>query len=257
MLIEHISISRAGVMQECQQKYKYRYHLKVIPKKPEAPWFVYGKFIHKIAEIYVQNKMQKDIYMIAAELLNGVIQFDEIEKVKKLDSSYKNKIKTHLRSVERITKEVGCDGHIEYEINYDLDPPNNKLLVGFIDRLFFKNDKAFILDYKTTKVGPYRKNKDTIRKDLQLRAYCFYVHTKFNIDPEKIHAGLYYLDDSKLVTAKYTLHELQDAVENLKKDFALIENMHENAVTPNVGSHCKRCDYEDICPFYASKRSQL
>ena len=87
----------------------------------------------------------------------------------------------HLRSVERITKEVGFDGHIEYEIKYDLDPPNNKLLVGFIDRLFFKDDKAFILDYKTTKAGFFRKTKETIKKDLQLRAYCFYVHEKFNI----------------------------------------------------------------------------
>jgi len=257
LLIDHISISRSGVMHECQQKYKYRYHLKVIPNKPEAPYFVYGKFIHKISEVYVESKAQKDIYQIAADILSGKIEFSEIEKVKKLDSTYKNKIKTHLRSVERITKEVGFDGHIEYEIKYDLDPPNNKLLVGFIDRLFFKDDKAFILDYKTTKAGFFRKTKETIKKDLQLRAYCFYVHEKFNIAPDKIHAALYYLDDSKLITAKYTLPELLEAKEILKKDFALIENMNENSITPNVGNHCKRCDYEDICPFYSAKRSQL
>ncbi len=257
MLIEHISISRAGVIHECQQKYKFKYHLKVIPNKPEAPWFVYGKFIHKVSEIYVKNKAQQDIYQIAADIINGKIEFEEIQKVRKLDSTYKNKIKTHLRSVEKITKEVGCDGHIEYEIKYDLDPPNNKLLVGFIDRLFFKDDKAFILDYKTTKIGPFRKTKETIKKDLQLRVYAFYIHEKFKIEPEKIHTGLYYLDDSKLITAKYTLPELIEAKESLKKDFALIENMNENSITPNVGSHCKRCDYEDVCPFYSAKRSYL
>ena len=103
MLIDHISISRSGVIHECQQKYKYRYHLKVIPNKSEAPYFVYGKFIHKVSEVYVENKAQKDIYQIAADILSGKIEFSEIEKVRKLDSTYKNKIKTRRKTKHTIT----------------------------------------------------------------------------------------------------------------------------------------------------------
>lgn len=244
-------------MNECHQKYKYRYHLKVISNKPEAPYFVYGKFIHKVAELYVSNKMEKDIFAISTDIINGNIPFEDIEKFRKLDSSYKNKIRTHLGNVEKITKQLGCDGYIEHPVNYDLDPPNQKMLVGFIDRLFFKDEKAFILDYKTTKIGPYRKTKESIKKDLQLRAYSLFVYEHYKIQPENINTALYYLEDSKLVTAKFTLGEILEAKEILKKDFIFIENMNENSVIGNVGSHCKRCDYEDVCPFYRSKRSSL
>jgi len=257
LLIEHISISRSGLFHECQQKYKYRYHLKVISDKPEAPWFVYGKFIHRVAELYVIDKGATDIFSIATNIINENIEFEDIEKFKKLDSHYKNKIKTHLINVEKISKKLGFEGEVEHEVKLDLDEPNQKFLLGYIDRLFFKDNKAFILDYKTTKIGIYRKTKETIKKDLQLRAYAYYVHKKFNVPPEDIHTALYYLDDSKFISAKYNLQEIYEAKDELKKDYITIMNLHENSVHGNVGSHCKRCDYENVCPFYASQRAYL
>src|SRR6185295_3062375 len=51
--IEHISISRESIWNECQYKYKYRYHLDLKP--PEEPiYFEYGKIVHKIIEDYTR-----------------------------------------------------------------------------------------------------------------------------------------------------------------------------------------------------------
>jgi len=59
MLINHLSVSRSQCFELCQTQYKYKYHLKVVPDKPEQIYFVYGKLIHKAAEIYVNHQIRK------------------------------------------------------------------------------------------------------------------------------------------------------------------------------------------------------
>lgn len=252
MKIEHLSVSRTQCFDLCQQQYKYRYHLKVIPDKPEQIYFLYGKLVHKAAEIYVQEKGKRPIFEIGKDLLNKTILFEGSENLGRLNTEYHNKFWAHLANIEKLTDKVGYEGEIEYKIEFDLDPPNHKILLGFIDRLIIKNETALIIDYKTSKDNAWRKNKQTIKSDLQMNAYAFVVNEKFGIAPENIHAALFYLEGGKMVSTNFKLENLIKCKETLREKFLKIERIDESHVQPNVGNHCRRCDYSEICPYFRS-----
>ena len=184
------------------------------------------------------------------DLVQGRIDFDGSQNLCNLDQTYFKKLYAHTAFIEKFTKKVGFEGQIEYEIKYDLDPPNNKFFLGYIDRLIIKNDTAIIIDYKTSKNNKWRKNKKSIKKDLQLNAYALHVHEHFNIEPEKIQAALVYLEDPEVVSTNFTKQGLISTKEFLKTSYYAIENSPENKVKGSVGFHCQRCDYSDQCLFY-------
>jgi RecB family exonuclease len=252
MLINHLSVSRSQCFELCQTQYKYKYHLKVVPDKPEQIYFVYGKLIHKAAEIYVKQKAEEPIFEIGKKLLNRDILFEDSHKLDTLTTEYKNKFWSHLKVVEKLTERVGCDGEIEYKIEYDLSPPDKKILLGFIDRLIIKNDRAIIIDYKTSKDNAWRKNSKTIKSDLQLNAYAMVVNEEFGIKPENIQAALIYLEGGKTVSTNFQMENLLAVKESLKKLYLQIEGTDENKATANVGFHCRRCDFSNICPYNRS-----
>jgi CRISPR/Cas system-associated exonuclease Cas4 (RecB family) len=253
MDINHLSVSRGQCFEECQQKYKYRYHLRVIPDKPEQIHFTYGKLLHKAAELYVQNEGKTDIVELGKDLLYGKISFSESFKLRNLNDSYRSKFWEHIKIVKAFTNKVGFEGEIEHEITYDVDPPNNKILTGFIDRLFFKDGKAFILDYKTNKKSSFRKDRSSIKTDLQLSTYALYVSEKYNIDPENITAALIYVDGGNIVSTNFTKEGLENTKKYLKDLYYKIENSDETKVAGKVGRHCGFCDYNNICPFYKAE----
>ena len=255
MLINHLSVSRSQCFELCQQQYKYRYHLKIVPDKPEQVYFVYGKLIHKAAEIYVETKGAQPIVEIGKKLISGIEKFDGSNNLHLLTNEYRSKFWKHLKVVEKITEKVGFDGLIEYKVEYDLNAPNNKILLGFIDRLILKNDRAIILDYKTSKDNSWRKTQETIKTDLQLNAYAMVINDKFGIEPEKIQAALIYLEGAKTVSTNFKKENLLKVKENLKNLYCKIENTDENKAEANVGSHCWRCDYSNMCPYFRSKNA--
>lgn len=253
MRIEHLSVSRTQCFDLCQQQYKYRYHLKVVPDKPEQIYFLYGKLVHKAAEIYVEKKGEIPIFEIGKQLLLGQIEFEGTKNLDRLTNDYTKKFYVHLKAVEKLTEKVGFDGLLEHKIEYDLDPPNKKNLLGFIDRLIIKNDTALIIDYKTSKDNAWRKTKETIKTDLQLNAYAFVVNEQFKIKPENIHAALFYLEGAKMVSTNFKMENLLKTKQLLKNTFLTIESLEENKAVANVGNHCYRCDYSNVCPYYRSK----
>ena len=56
MKIEHLSVSRKQLWDQCNQAYKYKYHLRLASQEPEPEYFLYGKLVHKVAEEYVKNR---------------------------------------------------------------------------------------------------------------------------------------------------------------------------------------------------------
>lgn len=258
LTIEHISVSRKQTWDQCPQAYKYHYHLKVLPEGPEPPYFTYGSYIHKVAEIYVKNKGEVPINVIGTKVLMGEIPLEDPEPGKdqppptKVDipQEYKNKIPKHLAALKGLTDRIGYDGEVEFEFRLDLDPPHGRHVKGFIDRLFVKNDKYFIIDYKTTKKGPYRKTKHNINQDLQLRCYAWVVHTMFNVRPEDIRAALFYLEGAELVDARFTDESLYSVANDLRNCYVEIENTDVEDVWGTPGNHCNRCNFAGICPFF-------
>ncbi len=250
MDIEHISVSRKGTWDECGLRYRYRYHEKIESTLPEPFYFIYGTFVHKIAEVFVENRGEKTIGEISKDILRGKIEVKEGSKMPSLPDDYKKRLPEHLRAIQKLTKILGTDGEIEYLFKYDLDPPHQKFVTGFIDRLIIKDNKAWIIDYKTTKKGPFRKDSKSVLYDLQLRCYARVVQREFGIKPENIKAALYYLEGAELVAAKFSEESLIKAEQELLKAYNDIQASNPDNAWGNVGPHCVRCEYNNICPHY-------
>lgn len=251
MNINHHSVSRKKCYDQCANQYKYRYHLK-LPNPGEEPfYFVYGTLVHKIAEIYVEKRGEISIGEIAKDIVRGKIEIEDGRKCPPIPADYQKKLQKHLRAIQNLTERIGTDGLVEYEFNYDLDPPNNKCVVGFLDRLIVKGQKAFIIDYKTTKKGKWRVNKNTVKDDLQLRMYARVVQRDFGLKPENISAALFYLEGEEIVACQYSEQSLQQVEQELLTSYRMIEAADPDKVWGRVGWHCKNCDYATICSFYS------
>lgn len=250
LICEHISVSRKQTWQSCQQAYKFRYHLKVVPEGPEQPYFTYGTLVHKIAEVYVQEQGKKPIEQITSDCLSGVIEIKEGQPPPVLAAEYLKKLPKHVQNIKQLTDRIGFDGHLEHPFRLELNPPSEFFLVGFIDRLIIRGDKYFILDYKTTKKGFFRKTPKTIRTDLQLRAYARVIQRTYDAKPENIKAALFYLEGAELVATNFTQESLITAEQELHDTFKEIVTTSPNDVHGKVGDQCRRCDYRKICPFY-------
>ena len=254
MDIQHISVSRKDIWESCQQKYKYQYHLKVERPEAEPFYFTYGKLIHKIAEEYVCHKGELLLEEVAREVLRGKIPMDTDKSGNPvfapiLPLDYKKRISGHLRSIQRLTDQVGTEGKTELKFNYDLDPPNNKLITGVIDRVFERNGQWFIIDYKTTKRGPWRKTPQTIVDDMQLRCYARVIQKMNNAPANNIKAALYYLEGGNLIAAQFSEQSLLVAEQEMLKSYLAIEKSDPDKVWGNT-SNCGRCEFKSICPFY-------
>jgi RecB family exonuclease len=256
MNIEHISVSRKSVWDTCHEQYKFKYHLKTPVEGPEPIYFAYGKMVHKIAEEYVSRGDPNAFNDIVNDVRSGKIEIQEGQVAPKLDSEYSKKFINHCKNLKNFTAKIGLDqpGDTEYQFTYDLLPPKKYNVTGFIDRIVIKGNKYFILDYKTTKKGPWRKNHDTVLHDLQLRLYANVIHRNFGVDPQNIHCCLFYLDggEGEVVGATYNLQALKEAEKELLEAYIQIHEMDPNVVRGTVGAHCNRCDFKKQCRFYSN-----
>lgn len=251
MNIDHISISREGVWRECQQRYKYKYHLQVLVEQPTPFYFTFGKLVHRIIEEHTKCRGEKSVPRIKKDILNGHIEFQPNESVPSLDRDQYERLTLHLNNYMKLANKIGYDGHIEWPFLFDLDAPNKRCIKGFLDRLIIKDDRAFILDWKTTKPSRWRKDSRTITSDLQLAAYCYIVNKTFNIPAKNIKAALYYLEDAKLVPVSFGQPTLETVPNRLLKIYKEIEKADPDKVKGTVGDHCRRCDYRKICCWYS------
>jgi len=256
MYINHISVSRKDVFTTCEQKYKFRYHLKIKSPDPEPYYFTYGNIVHKAAEEYVRHKGEISLGEIANQVVEGKILLENFDSAPPaMPIEYKRKFKRHLEAIGRLTEKIGFSGELEYPFEHDLDPPNSKLFVGLIDRLITsENGTYLILDYKTTKKGRYQKTTDTIRKDLQLRCYSKAVQKQFNVPADKIQAALFYADGvpkdgNSLLRVQFSQKSLDSAEEELLTTYNRIVEKDPRAVRGSVGHQCSRCEYKSLCPF--------
>jgi DNA helicase-2/ATP-dependent DNA helicase PcrA len=116
-------------------------------------------------------------------------------------------------------------------------------LGGKIDRIDkLAKDKYFIIDYKT---GSSSKKRDP-ETDLQLSIYALAaVNTpSYNITPEMLQVGFYFLEDQTTVSAGRTKEQLDEAREKIN---TIIETMKESTYKPNPGKHCDFCQFKMIC----------
>lgn len=257
MNIEHISVSRGKSYKQCPYYYKLKYHDRVPNPGEEQFYFVYGKIVHKIAEQHVVEGGARTIKEISNDVLKGRIEIEDGKKAPPLPPDYRNRLPGHLKALERLNRKIGCSGVTEHKFRYDLEPPKSKFVTGFIDRLILKEGKAFIIDYKTTKKGPFRENSHTIKQDPQLRMYSRVVQKEFGIEASNIRAALFYLEDEEIVSASYSEESLCAVERELLVLYDDIKSHAPEEARGCVGQHCSRCEYRDMCPFYKSSRNKL
>lgn len=251
MKIDHISISRENTWHECAQKYKFKYHLNVIPDVETPFYFTFGKIVHRVIEEHTRAKGSKSINQAKSEILSGKVELEPSKKCPPLDNSAHVSLSTHLNNYMKLAEKIGYDGEIEWPFYLDLDPPNQRKLKGFIDRLIIKDGKASIIDYKTTKPSKWRKDHTNIGKDLQLACYCWIIMKEFGIEAKNIKAALYYLADAKLVPVRFSEKTLLGVPDRLVEVYKEIETYDADRVFGRVGDHCRRCDFRKLCPFYS------
>jgi ATP-dependent exoDNAse (exonuclease V) beta subunit len=250
MNINHISVSRLQLYQQCEQRYKYRYHLKLIPEGEVPFHLTYGKIIHKVAEIYTKNQGKQPIQEIVNQIISGQILLEANHSVPVLNEEYKLKLPEHLRHLNGFIDRTGYDGYLEYEFNIDLEPPYGIMLKGFIDRLIIKKDNYFILDYKTTKNSKWRKNSNNIHDDFQLNCYAMVIQKIFGAKAENIHAALYYVDGNELASTRFKKDSLINVEKTLIQSFKQIKNKNPDQTIGTIDYWCNYCEYQKICPFF-------
>lgn len=253
MNITHMSYSRYQCWKLCQLQYKYRYHLNLKTDIEEPFYFVYGTIVHKIAQEYVAAKGDRLISEVASDVLNGVIEYEDGKKAPKLPAEYKRKLPDHLNAIKKLTDKTGFGGELEYQFRYDLDPPHGRYVVGFIDRLIKQGDSYWIIDYKTTKQGPWRRSSKDIATDLQLKCYARVIQKRFKAEPENIKCALHYLEGNELIGACFSKESLDSAEQDLLQAYLQIHETQPENARANVGPHCQRCDYRKICPWYGGE----
>lgn len=113
MEINRISPSRYELYTLCPQKYKFKYHLQQVSTTPEPFYFIYGKVVHKIAELYTKYKGNMLITEVASNVLNGKEEVDNGKIAPPLPLEYKNRLPGHLRSIKKLCDKIGFDGELE------------------------------------------------------------------------------------------------------------------------------------------------
>lgn len=126
------------------------------------------------------------------------------------------------------------------------------------EKLFYRaRSRGELLDndpikrYANTQKGGWRKGPKDITSDLQLRCYARAVQRIYRAKAEDIKAALYYLEGAELVGAKFTQQSLDAVEQELLETYMAIQSMKPEEAYGNVGDHCRRCDYNKICPFYS------
>jgi ATP-dependent helicase/DNAse subunit B len=254
MKIEHISVSRTTTWQTCPQQYKYKYHLKV-PTPEEPIYFLFGKIVHKIIEHFTINKGKIPITQVMNDVLSGNIELEKGKKATALPADYRRRLPQNLKNFLKLNEHISFEGDVEWKFDLDLDPPNHKLLTGLIDRLIYKNNKIFIIDYKTTRKGKFRKNKETIKSDLQMQVYCRIAQLQYELPADRIQTALYFLEDGELVSTSFPQSALDSVEKSLLEIYNTISEKDADHVIGRVGPHCDNCDYKHMCPFFRLKHS--
>jgi CRISPR/Cas system-associated exonuclease Cas4 (RecB family) len=81
------------------------------------------------------------------------------------------------------------------------------------------------------------------------------VQKEFGLKAENIKAALYYLEDEVILSSSYDEESLDKIEKELLEVYNKIESHKADEARGNTGSHCNRCEYKDMCPFFKNKNS--
>jgi len=234
MFIDRLSNSKSDVIDQCLQKFDYRYIRKLpgYPSKNEDA-LDFGTYIHKIFELGHKENHISNLEKIA----------ENIKKDYKVPLIYKDKIHQCISNFLRFNNSLGKTIDVEHEFSVQL--AEGIAYNGFIDRIVEGRDGGYlIIDYKTSK---RQKTKFELAKDKQLMGYAFAVSEKFKIPLDKIYCAHYYPVTGDLVSVKFSKASINTWREREISKVWKIRKKKKDEFPPSQNEFCDYCEYKDCC----------
>jgi len=243
-----LSHSSVTTYQQCPQKWKFRY-IDKIPEKPRS-FFSFGKSVHSGLEF---------IFSSIHEVLPGLEEVLANYKNQWIRDGYETAAqeKWFYQEGERILKgfyakhrdDRGQVKWVEYKFQMSLD---GIPVMGYIDRIDeTPHGGLAIIDYKTGKSF----DKTRARKDPQLTLYQMACRELLKKDVETL--TLYHLNSLTPFTVSTHSAQLEVEVKAKVIDTAKGITAEKYDPKPDEKGYCQWCDYLQICPAFAKKKSSV
>jgi putative RecB family exonuclease len=234
------SASQFGMYDTCPNQYRFSY-LYSIPV-PQKYYFVFGNVMHSvIEEITKRIKDGREVNESFATLMYESLWESNGYESKKQEDEYK---KTGHKIIEQfLKKQKEVDTQIvEIEKKFNLDIEKFKV-VGYIDRIDLdKSGDYVVIDYKTSKS---EKDKQALRKDIQLLLYYDAIHKLYGKTPKLV--GHWYLLSDNVVSIQPTVSDL---MEIRSKILTICTSILTEQFEPKKSSSCEYCDFKLLCKLW-------
>ncbi len=236
-----LSATRLKCFLDCKRKYYFKYIKNLsefeIPKDQDDERII-GTYLHEALKFAFEKK---DAYFVEEELLLELQRY--LYPISENGITLRFLIDTWLEKLKPfISNEVArfSDGFrvfcVEKSFTYKFQ---NLTISGKIDRIDIKNDKLFIIDYKSGKIP--KQTLKTLHKSSNFQLQFYYLLLK---DQNDVFDAFYYdLNEAKLINEPLFNEKLELLYEHLttlgKKEynFTMCEDLKK----------CLFCPYQKIC----------
>jgi DNA helicase-2/ATP-dependent DNA helicase PcrA len=240
----YLSFSQVEDYLLCPLKYKYVHVLRV-PLLP-SHLILYGKVMHKAAQVYSQARMKKRKFSqqdLLRVLLNGwssegfISRQHEEQRLAQAKKTLKKFFKDQQRSKRKIK-------YVEEEFSI---PKDNVVIRGRWDRVDEVAGKVHIVDFKTSEVKKQADADRRAKQSRQLGIYAAVWQERFGSLPERVE--LYYLESGLIGSVKIGEEAVKKTWDMLREVSVKIRKA-EYAAKPSYRA-CSYCAYNEICPASA------
>jgi hypothetical protein len=180
---------------DCPAKYKYRYHLKMIPEGPHDQYTsVTGKQSTKLPKRIRSGRWFP--HSNRRHCQGRIVRANSGRSRYARTAPWKGNIPKNSRSIlgtlKSLPKKIGFDGHLEYQFKYDLDPPHGRMATGFHRPAHYSWRPVFHLGLQDDQKGLLAKEQTTRSKRIcELRiTYGRVVRREFGAKAEEHSCGL-------------------------------------------------------------------
>ncbi|MBR9677406.1 PD-(D/E)XK nuclease family protein [Candidatus Woesearchaeota archaeon] len=246
------SHSRISTFEQCPFRYKAKYVDKLLPEfETSIEAFLGSAAHHTLEKLYkdLQHGKMPTIEELQEELKDfwqknynentiifvkkGYTAENYFVMATKFVNDYYNRFKPFNQS-----KVIACEKKVEVPLN------NEYSMLGYIDRVDFKDDAYEIHDYKTSSSLPEQSKLDV---DRQLALYAYAIKQMFD-DANKIRLVWHYLAFDKTVTSTRTDDELEKLKEHTIQVIKTIQSAKEFPTTKSA--LCGWCEFRPHCPEF-------
>ncbi len=227
----------------CPLKYKYIHslHIPVLPHHA----IIYGNALHAAIQAFYRQRMRDGGVMTESEVeavfkkawVNEGFISREHEEIR-----YQAGLTVIRRLLEKERVAPTCPTHIEKSFAYTLG--FNKI-VGRIDRVdILPDERAVIIDYKSTEVLHQSDADQKAKESLQLKIYAAAWWRTEGRLPARLE--LHFLDSDRVGSVCFSEHDIESA-ENKIIEVATEIRKQEFPAKPSAWT-CSYCPYRSICP---------